>query len=108
VEAGRESYTSYAQASPGAQRMSLLFPKLGYITSIVPLDCWIQITTEAVTTTRRHCAVILIGNTNYKIKPGDVVWWNENREIFWSPACEMEEGEFWSPQVQEGKRLFLN
>ena len=27
--------------------MSLLpFPMMGYVTSIVPLDCWIQITTE--------------------------------------------------------------
>jgi hypothetical protein len=42
--------------------MSLPFPKTGYITSIVPLDCWIQIATEVATETKRHCAVILIGN----------------------------------------------
>jgi hypothetical protein len=69
--------------------MSLPFPETGYVTSVVPLDCWIQITTEAVTTTRRHSAVILIGNTNYKIRPGYIVWWNDaNRDIFWSPASE--------------------
>jgi hypothetical protein len=87
--------------------MSLPFPQTGYVTSVVPLDCWIQITTEVVTKTRRHRAVILIGNTNYKIRPGDIVRW-ENREIFWSPAREMEEREFWTEGVGEAKRLFLN
>jgi hypothetical protein len=86
--------------------MSLPFPKIGYIRSIVPLDCWIQITTEVATETKRHCAVILIGNTNYRLKPGDIVWWNENREIFWAPSSNMEEGEFWTEG--ESKRLWLN
>jgi hypothetical protein len=72
---------------------------IGYVRSIVPLDCWIQITTEAVTKTKRHRAVILIGNTNYKIRPGEIVWWNDNREIFWAPSCEMEEP-FQMDQVQ--------
>ena len=86
--------------------MSLPFPKIGYITSVVPLDCWIQITTEVATKTKRHGAVILIGNTNYRIRPGDIVWWNENREIFWAPSSEMEEREFWTQG--EVKRLWLN
>jgi hypothetical protein len=86
--------------------MSLPCPTIGYITSVVPLDNWIQITTEVVTSTKRHCAVILIGNTNYQIRSGDIVWWNENRGIFWSPSSKMQEGEFWT----EGKckRLWLN
>ena len=89
--------------------MSLLpHPMTGYVTSVVPLDCWIQITTEIATKTRRHRAVILIGNTNYKIRPGDIVSWNENREVFWSPAFEMEDGEFWTEGMGQKKRLFLN
>jgi hypothetical protein len=86
--------------------MSLPFPTSGYVTSVVPLDNWIQITTEVITKTKRHCAVILIGNTNYRLKPGDIVWWNENREIFWAPSSNMEEGEFWTEG--ESKRLWLN
>jgi hypothetical protein len=66
---------------------SLPHPETGYVTSVVPLDTTIQITTEAVTDTTRHSAVILIGNTNYKIMPGDIVWWGVGREIFWAPAC---------------------
>jgi hypothetical protein len=86
--------------------MSLPFPTTGYITSVVPLDCWIQITTEVATETKRHCAVILIGNTNYRLKPGDIIWWNENREIFWAPSSKTDEGEFRTEG--EGKKLWLN
>jgi hypothetical protein len=67
--------------------MSLPFPETGYVKSVVPLDCWIQITTEARTDTRCHRAVILIGNTNYKIIPGDIVWWGVGRDLFWAPDC---------------------
>ena len=87
--------------------MSLPFPTSGYVTSIVPLDCWIQITTEVATETKRHCAVILIGNTNYRLKPGDIIWWNENREIFWVPDFEMDLGDPESWKGREGKRLWL-
>jgi hypothetical protein len=86
--------------------MSLPFPTSGYVTSVVPLDNWIQITTEVITKTKRHCAVILIGNTNYRIKPGDIVWWNDNREIFWASSSKMEEEAFWTEG--EHKRLWLN
>ena len=87
--------------------MSLPFPTIGYITSVVPLDCWIQITTEVVTKTQRHCAVMLIGNTNYRIRPGDIVSWNDNREIFWVPASEaiLDEWESW--KGRERRRLWL-
>jgi hypothetical protein len=87
--------------------MSLPFPETGYITSIVPLDCWIQITTEVVTATKRYCAVILIGNTNYKIRSGDVVTWGDNRDIFWVPISEtiLDESESW--KTRKAKRLWL-
>jgi hypothetical protein len=68
--------------------MSLPFPETGYVKSVVPLDCWIQITTEARTDTRCHRAVILIGNTNYKIMPGDIVYWGDGtRNLYWAPDC---------------------
>jgi hypothetical protein len=87
--------------------MSLPFPETGYITSIVPLDCWIQITTEVATKTKRHCAIILIGNTNYRLKPGDIVWWNENREIFWAPASETIQEAAQSRKQGHERRLWL-
>jgi hypothetical protein len=88
--------------------MSLLpFPKVGYITSIVPLDCWIQITTEVATDTTRHCAVILIGITNYQIRPGDIVWWEDNRDIFWVPISETILDESASWKTRKAKRLWL-
>ena len=87
--------------------MSLPFPTIGYVTSVVPLDCWIQITTEVATKTKRHCAVILIGNTNYKIRSGDVVTWGENREIFWIPDFEMDLDDPESWKGHEGKRLCI-
>jgi hypothetical protein len=87
--------------------MSLPFPTTGYVTSVVPLDCWIQITTEVVTATKRYCAVILIGNTNYKIRSGDVVTWGENREIFWIPDFEMDLDDPESWKKREKKRLWL-
>jgi hypothetical protein len=89
--------------------MSMLpFPQVGYVTSVVPLDCWIQITTEAVTSTRRHCAVILIGNTNYKVRPGDIVWWNDDsRDLFWAPASETLQEAVELSKAGKRRRLWL-
>jgi hypothetical protein len=87
--------------------MSLPFPTSGYVTSVDPLDCWIQITTEVVTSTKGYCAVILIGITNYQIRSGDIVWWNDNRDIFWVPISEtiLDESESW--KTRKAKRLWL-
>jgi len=64
------------------------FPTVGYITFIVPLDTQIQINTKAQTQKYRHCAMILIGKTNYRINVGDIIHWTDNREIYWVPAEE--------------------
>ncbi|MEY2602416.1 MAG: hypothetical protein QOH31_174, partial [Verrucomicrobiota bacterium] len=40
------------------------FPRVGYITFIVPLDTQIQINTKVQTQRYRHCAAILVGKTN--------------------------------------------
>jgi uncharacterized protein involved in tellurium resistance len=78
--------------------MSLPFPTSGYVTSVVPLDNWIQITTEVATKTKRHCAVILIGNTNYRLKAGDIVWWNEGRSSPSRQRCGSRKG----PEGRQG------
>jgi hypothetical protein len=64
------------------------FPSVGYVTLIVPLDTRIQINTKIQTQKYRHCAVIHIGKTNYRIKEGDIIHWTGNREIYWVPAEE--------------------
>jgi hypothetical protein len=48
----------------------------------------IQINTKIQTQKYSHCAVIHIGNTNYRIKVGDIIHWTGNREIYWVPAEE--------------------
>jgi hypothetical protein len=48
---------------------------------VVPLDARIQIHTEIQTTKYRHCAVIHIGRTNYRIKVGGIIHWTDNRQI---------------------------
>jgi hypothetical protein len=71
------------------------FPRVGYVILVVPLDARIQIHTEIQTTKYRHCAVIHIGRTNYRIKVGDIIHWTGNREIYWTPAEEFEAAQSW-------------
>ena len=40
------------------------------------------------------CAALLIGHTNYQIRIGDLLSWNDDREVFWYPA-EEENPETW-------------
>ena len=80
------------------------FPRVGYITFIVPLDTQIQINTKVQTQRYRHCAAILVGKTNYRNKVGDIIHWTVNREIYWVPAGEeYEEAQSW----RHGKRRKL-
>jgi hypothetical protein len=83
------------------------FPRVDYITSIVALDIHIQINTKVQTQTYRHCAVLLIGNTNYRIKVGDIIHWSANREIHWVPAGEeYDKPESWRNGGR--RKLWLN
>jgi uncharacterized protein involved in tellurium resistance len=83
------------------------FPRAGYVTLLVPLDARIQIHTEIQTTKYRHCAVIHIGRTNYRIKVGDIIHWTGNHEIYWTPAGEeYEEPKPW--RNGQRRKLFLD
>jgi hypothetical protein len=81
------------------------FPRAGYVTLIVPLDARIQIHTEIQTKKYRHSAVIHIGRTNYRIRVGDIIHWNGNREIYWTPAEEFEAQSWGNCQ---SKKLWLD
>ena len=63
------------------------FPRVGFVQSVVALDTYIQITTQAATPTHRFTAVIHIGLTNYRVMPGDVINWGDERVIVWIPCA---------------------
>ena len=83
------------------------FPRIGYVTLVLPLDTRIRLKTEIQISNHKHCAVIHIGKTNYRIKVGDAIYWNGNREMYWIPAGV----EYEQPQTRRnGQRrsLFLD
>ena len=64
------------------------FPTTGYVVSVTHLDTYIDVRTQVATEKNRYCAALLIGHTNYQIRIGDLLSWNDNREVLWYPAEE--------------------
>jgi len=64
------------------------FPTTGYVVSVTHFDTYIDVRTQVATEKNRYCAALLIGHTNYQIRIGDLLSWNDNREVLWYPAEE--------------------
>jgi len=64
------------------------FPTTGYGVSVTHLDTYSDVRTQIATEKNRYCAALLIGHTNYQIRIGDLLSWNDNREVLWYPAEE--------------------
>jgi hypothetical protein len=64
------------------------FPTTGYVVTVTHFDTYIDVRTQVATEKNRYRAAILIGHTNYQVRIGDLLSWNDDREVFWYPAEE--------------------